>query len=200
MSEINLPMSMDELEKFFQAKLGDSVSEIKKEEFKKGLKETPMKVFWLTVDRDGFRDAVKAVSEIQVPHLSVTSGSDKGDVVELIYHFHVNYGYPKKETSINMKVQLPKDDLTIPTITDLVPGAITTEREKQEFLGVDVVDIPDSRRLWLDENYPKDKHPWRWDEKGMEDVSHHVHDEKENTLEKTVKEKGAERKGGDSDE
>lgn len=200
MSEIELPMQMDELEKFFNEKLGESVSDIKKEQFKKGLNETPMKVLWLTVDREKFRYAVKAVSEIQVPHLSVTSGSDKGDIVELIYHFHVNYGYPKEETSINMKVQLPKDDLKIPTITDMVPGAITTEREKQEFLGVDVVDIPDSRRLWLDENYPEDKYPWRWDDKGMEEMSHYPHDENENTLEKTVKEKAAERKGGDSDE
>lgn len=199
MSEVELPMQMDELEDFFNKKLGESVFDIKKEQFKKGLNETPMKVLWLTVDRENFRDAVKAVSEIQVPHLSVTSGSDKGDIVELIYHFHVNYGYPREETSVNMKVQLPKDDLTIPTITDMVPGAVTTEREKQEFLGVEVVDIPDSRRLWLDENYPEDKHPWRWDDKGMEEESRHVH-EKENTQEKTVAEKAAERKGGESDE
>ena len=199
MSEIELPMQMDELEDYFKENLGESVSEIKKEEFKKGLKETPMKVMWMTVDRSELRKAVKAVSEIQIPHLSVTSGSDMGDFVELIYHFHVNYGYPGDETSVNIKVHLPKDDLTIPTITDMVPGAITTEREKQEFLGVEVVDIPDSRRLWLDENYPEDKYPWRWDDKGMEEESRHVH-EKENTQEKTVAEKAAERKGGDSDE
>ena len=199
MSETELPMQMDELEDYFKENLGESVSEIKKEEFKKGLKETPMKVMWMTVDRSELRKAVKAVSEIQIPHLSVTSGSDMGDFVELIYHFHVNYGYPGDETSVNIKVHLPKDDLTIPTITDMVPGAITTEREKQEFLGVEVVDIPDSRRLWLDENYPEDKYPWRWDDKGMEEESRHVH-KKENTQEKTVAEKAAERKGGDSDE
>lgn len=199
MSEIELPMQMDELEEFFKENLGNSLSDIKKEEFKKGLKETPMKVMWLTVEKVDFRKAVKAVSEIQVPHLSVTSGSDMGDFVELIYHFHVNYGYPGEETSVNIKVHLPKDDLTIPTITDIVPGAITTEREKQEFLGVEVLDIPDSRRLWLDENYPEDKYPWRWDDKGMEKMSRHVH-EKENTQEKTIAEKAEERNGGESDE
>ncbi len=194
--EKKLPLSMNQIEKLFQKVLGEAVLEFKKEEFKKGLKGRKMKVIWMRVERKNLLDAVRAIAYIQIPHLSVTSGSDMGDFVELIYHFQVNYGYPGEETSINLKVHLPKNDLTIPTITDIVPGAITTEREKQEFLGITVTNIPYSRRLWLDENYPKKRYPWRWDETGMEDRSRYVHDPEEATQKPTT----ANPRRGDKDE
>ncbi len=194
--EEKLPLTMNQIEKLFQKVLGEAVVEFKKEKFKKGLKGREMKVIWMRVERENFLDAIRAIAYVQIPHLSVTSGSDMGDFVELIYHFHVNYGYPGEETSINLKVHLPKNDLTIPTITEIVPGAITTEREKQEFLGITVKNIPDSRRLWLDENYPKNRYPWRWDEKGMEGMSRYIHDPKESTQKPTSDNP----RGGDEDE
>ncbi len=197
MKDIELPMSLAQLESYFKSNLKDAANDFKKEEIRKGVKQRPMKLLWFTVNRKSFRRAVKLVSNLQIPHLSVTSGSDIGEHVELIYHFAVNYGYPGEEVSVNIKVHLPKDDLTIPTITDMVPGAVTTEREKQEFLGITVKGIPDSRRLWLDENYPKNRYPWRWDETGMEKMSRYVHDEEEAATTPTVKNL---RTGGDEDE
>jgi len=195
MSEIELPMSLEELEVYFEEELDEQLLDFKKERIEKGIDKNENKFVWMRVEKEAFKDAVRAIAKIQTPHLSVTSGSDKGEFVELIYHFAVNFSYPGEETTINLKVHLPKDDLTIPTITDIVPGALTTEREKQEFLGVDVIDIPDDRRMWLDEGYPEDKYPWRWDEKGMEDESRHVH-ENEETLEEPIAER-SEKEGGD---
>ncbi|MEF8873070.1 MAG: NADH-quinone oxidoreductase subunit C [Candidatus Thermoplasmatota archaeon] len=191
-----LPLSVEEVEDHFKEKLGENVKDSEKEEFKKGVEETEMKWIWMTVEREKFREAVKALAELQIPHLSVTSGSDMGEFVELIYHFQINYSHPSEEISVNIKVHLPKDDLTIPTITDIVPGALTTEREKQEFLGVEVTDIPDSRKLWLDEEFPDDRYPWRWDEKGMEEMSRYVHDSEE-ASDKPTSQKAKERKGGE---
>ncbi len=181
-----LPLSVEEVENYFKEKLEDDVNDFKTEEIKKGLKETGIELIWFTVKRERFRDAVKALAELQTPHLSVASGSDMGENIELIYHFQINYGYPGKEISINMKVHLPKEDLNIPSITDIVPGALTTEREKQEFLGVNVTNIPDSRRLWLEDDFPKDKYPWRWDHEGMEEMSKYVHSEDDETFDKPI--------------
>lgn len=197
MKEERLPLSMEEIEGFLSDKLGDDIIEVEKNEMKKGVEENTIKFIWMLIERESLREAVRALSEIQTPHLSVTTGSDRGEHVELIYHFEINYSYPGEETTVNLKVHLPKDDLTIPTITDMVPGAVTTEREKQEFLGVDVIDIPDDRELWLDEGYPEDKYPWRWDEKGMEDDSRHVHDDEEAPVKPTAENH---REGGDEDE
>ncbi|MBS3789368.1 MAG: NADH-quinone oxidoreductase subunit C [Candidatus Thermoplasmatota archaeon] len=195
MNEIELPMGLDEFGAYFKERLGEQILNFKKEKIEKGVDKNEIKFIWMTVEKEAFREAVRAIAEIQIPHLSVASGSDKGEFVELIYHFEVNFSYPGEETTINLKVHLSKDDLTIPTITDIIPGALTTEREKQEFLGIDVIDIPDDRRLWLDENYPEDRYPWRWDEKGMEDMSRHIH-ENEETLEEPVAER-SKKEGGD---
>ncbi|GEM_PF-415132 len=181
-----LPMSAQEIENHLRETVGEAVGDFKIEEIEKGLRKKSIDMIWLTVKRGEFRNAVKALADLQTPHLSVTSGSDKGDFLELIYHFQVNYGYPGKEVSVNMKVHLPKEDPIIPTITDIVPGALTTEREKQEFLGVNVKNIPNSRRLWLQEDFPEDKYPWRWDEEGMEDMSRYVHSEEDETFDKPI--------------
>ncbi|MBE0634977.1 NADH-quinone oxidoreductase subunit C, partial [Candidatus Bipolaricaulota bacterium] len=116
---------------------------------------------WITVDRASFHDAVAHLCSEYVPHLSVISGDDLGDNVALNYHFTVGWGERYGEVTFTIRTLLPKSDLTIPTITDLLAGAQTSEREKIEFYGIDVVGIPDSRNLFLPEDATI--HPWRKD-------------------------------------
>ena len=59
---------------------------------------------------------------------------------------------------------VPKSDPVIDTISDLVPGALFSEREKQEMIGVKVKGIPDPRRLFLPDDVPEGVYPWRKDE------------------------------------
>ncbi|MCK5434445.1 MAG: NADH-quinone oxidoreductase subunit C, partial [Dehalococcoidales bacterium] len=90
-----------------------------------------------------------------------------GNDVELIYHFTIYYGSPLEEISLGLRVTLPKRNLRIPTVTDLIPGAIFTERETQEMMGVEVTDIPDGRRLFLAGVLPEGIYPWRKDDKKL---------------------------------
>lgn len=127
------------------------------------------KRIWLKVNRESFREIVGELCVIQkYPHFAVTAGYDLGETVELCYIFSLDYGMPMSEYSFVVKVALQKDSLEIPTITDLIPGALISEREIQEMLGVKVKGIPDPRRLFLDESFPKGKYPWRRDGKGIE--------------------------------
>jgi membrane-bound hydrogenase subunit beta len=73
----------------------------------------------------------------------------------------VGWGERYGEATFTIRTMLPKSDLSIPTITDLLAGAQTSEREKIEFYGIDVVGIPDSRNLFLPEGATI--HPWRKD-------------------------------------
>jgi len=107
---------------------------------------------------------------ITYPHLAVISGTDLGEAVELVYHFGIYYGTEGGEYMISFAVSLPKGDPTIGTIADLIPGAVFSEREKQEMLGVRIVDIPDGRRLFLPEDFPDGVYPWRKDESGVPDA------------------------------
>ncbi|MGQ9546729.1 MAG: NADH-quinone oxidoreductase subunit C [Dehalococcoidia bacterium] len=160
-------LSPEQVVDSFKTALGDSVVDTKIYQREVGVKKNKFFSLWVEVKRKAFRDAVQHVCHLQeYPHLAIISSSDLGAEVELIYHFTIYYGYRLKELSLGLRVKLPKDDLRIPTITDLVPGAIFTERETQEMMGVVVVGIPDSRRLFLPEDFPENVYPWRTDGNG----------------------------------
>jgi NADH:ubiquinone oxidoreductase subunit C len=69
------------------------------------------------------------MDKFDVYHLSTITGDDVGDGVRLLYHFWSGYG-------ITLSTLLPYDNLSMPTLTDLIPGAAFYEREVQEMLGV----------------------------------------------------------------
>ncbi len=160
-------MTADEVMDLFTSAFGDGVHEAYIRTWGEGVARTKTPSLWLRIDRTLLHDAVRRLMGITCPHLAVISGSDLGEAVELIYHFGIYYGTGGGEYMISFAVSLPKDDLAIRTIADLIPGAVYSEREKQEMLGVRIVDIPDDRRLFLPEDFPEGVYPWRKDESGV---------------------------------
>ncbi|MBT8507745.1 hypothetical protein AZH53_04850 [Methanomicrobiaceae archaeon CYW5] len=161
--------SMDaaEIVAALQASCGDVLHETRISEWGEGCKKTPGEYLWIRTGRGDLTRVLSAIIAIDFPHLSVVSGVDCGETVELLYHMSVFFGIKTKEVCITVTVALPKDDLTVPTISHLIPGAVYTEREKQEMLGITVVDIPDARGLFLPADFPEGVYPWRKDETGI---------------------------------
>ena len=154
----------------FRKALGDDFINGTIYEREVAVKKNRFRSIWIHVRKKAFRNAVEHICRIQqYPHFAIISSSDLGDDVELIYHFTIYYGSHLEELSLGLRVTLPKKDLTIPTITDIIPGAIFTERETQEMMGVEVIDIPDGRRLFLVGDLPEGIYPWRKDEKKLEE-------------------------------
>jgi len=162
-----------------------------KDEFKKDIKETHIKKrivgsqkkefvnIWMKIDKNIFRKTIKHVIKLhKYPHLAVVSGNDLGKTIELIYHFSIYYDTPLGEISVNLAFEIPKTKPEIESICDLIPGALITEREKQEMLGVIVKNIPDNRRLFLPDDFPEGVYPWRKDEKGYEKLVRNLHEVK----------------------
>ena len=151
----------------FKKTLGGGFVDGKIYEREVAVKKNHFRCIWLYVKREALREAVQHLSRIQeYPHLVIISSSDLGDDVELIYHFTIYYGGHLEEISVGIRVTLAKKDLNIPTITDLIPGAIFPERETQEMMGVEVTGIPDGRRLFIADDIPEGVYPWRKDETG----------------------------------
>ncbi|PKK81456.1 MAG: NADH-quinone oxidoreductase subunit F, partial [Thermoplasmata archaeon HGW-Thermoplasmata-2] len=158
----------EEIIEKFKSKFGAGILEAKIQTRTGGVSKTPYHFVWLTLDRPLLKDAVRFLaSEWQYPHLSVVSGVDLGNIIELTYHFTVGWGVRFGEIPVSIRIDLPKSDLTVPTITDIIPGALITEREKQEMLGIRVEGIPDARRLFVPETFPEGVYPWRKDETGV---------------------------------
>jgi len=173
--KISKIMTPEEMVEYFRQHLGDSVVDTRVDIHEQGLSRYKMQSVWIRVKRESFRDAVKLLATIHSPlHISVASGADLGDEIELNYHFHVYWGLGKKEISVTIGARCPKSDPHFPSISDLAPGAIITEREKQEFLGVVMDGIPDGRPLFLAESLPPDVHPWRKDPEEQEKLKKYV--------------------------
>ncbi|MCX7750319.1 MAG: NADH-quinone oxidoreductase subunit C [Candidatus Bipolaricaulota bacterium] len=114
---------------------------------------------WATIGRDQLLPAVSALKGAGPLHISIISGRDLGETIELLYHFAVGYGTPGGEVVVTLRVPVPASDPTVPSICGILPGAETTEREKIEFLGVRFTGIPRSDHVFLPDGFPG--HPWR---------------------------------------
>ncbi|NLO78107.1 MAG: NADH-quinone oxidoreductase subunit C [Methanomicrobiales archaeon] len=160
-------LSAEQIAETLQKTGPKSIKDVKIKTWTEGQKKTPVASIWLRTTGESLIATIRAVIDIDYPHLSVISGVDTGDVVELLYHMQVFHGMPGAEVNITISVPVPKKNLVIPTISHLIPGAVYTEREKQEMLGVTVAGIPDPRGLFLPADFPKGVFPWRKDETGI---------------------------------
>jgi len=123
---------------------------------------------WGQIDRDVLLQAAQTLKDLGPLHISIISGADLGEEIELLYHFTVGFGTEDGEVLVTLRFTLPKSDLTVPSLCGILPGAQTTEREKIEFLGITFQGIPDSRHLFLPEDM--EVHPWRKDEPELEKI------------------------------
>jgi len=106
-------------------------------------------------DKERYLEALTALRDNDLKHLTTITGADRGEFIEIIYHIHCGGAL------LNLKLALPKTDLEIETVTDIFPGAILYERDLMEMLGVQVKGHPDPRRLFLPDDWPAGKFPLR---------------------------------------
>ncbi len=80
---------------------------------------------------------------------------NEGCEFQVVYHLHNLY----ENTRVRVKVNLSKESISIPTITDLFAGANWMERETFDFFGIEFTGHPNlSRILNVDD---MDYHPMR---------------------------------------
>lgn len=80
---------------------------------------------------------------------------NEGSEFQVVYHLHNLY----ENSRVRVKVNLSKDSISIPTITDLFAGANWMERETFDFFGIEFTGHPNlSRILNVDD---MDYHPMR---------------------------------------
>ena len=64
----------------------------------------------------------RLIDACDLTHLTTITAIDDGEVVQLKYHFWDNHG-------LTLETALPLAGLSMPTITDIIPGAAFYERE-----------------------------------------------------------------------
>ena len=132
---------------------------------------------WMTVDPSIYRDVVKHLMTFEKhAHFAVSSGYDIEDRIEIINHFSIYSGKKAREISINFIVPLPKSNPTMDSICDLIPGALISEQEKQEMLGIKVNNIPKDMRVFISDDFPENMYPWRKDEMNADKMGRNLHE------------------------
>lgn len=170
-------MRPEEILASFQTRFGTSIIKSRIERRTSGTLKTEFTHLWFHVESPVFKDVVRHLFSFeQFPHFAVTSGYDLGDSIELVYHFSLFHGERGRELSLNMTVTLPKSAPVIDTITDLIPGALISEQEKQEMLGVTIRGIPNDTRVFIADEIPDGVYPWRRDETGPGKLIRNLHE------------------------
>jgi membrane-bound hydrogenase subunit beta len=171
-------LTPDEIIKSYKDTFKEKISNARLEKHVRGINKNEFFHIWLKVDKSIFKNVVKHLFTFEkYPHFAVSSGYDLGDNIELVYHFSLYYGAKLRDISVNITVPLPKNDLTIDTISDLIPGALIAEQEKQEMLGVKVIGIPKDERVFIPKEFPENTYPWRRDETGVDNLIRNLHHE-----------------------
>ncbi|MGQ9464956.1 MAG: NADH-quinone oxidoreductase subunit C [bacterium] len=91
--------------------------------------------------------------------LSIATGIDTRDGIEIIYHF----SHDPSGTYYNIKTIVPKDDPKIKSLADFLPAANWIEREIHELLGVNFEGHPNLIPLLTAEDWPEGVYPLRRD-------------------------------------
>jgi len=111
---------------------------------------------FIRIDREDLREAVKLLVDEGFTHLSAITALKVGDSIEILYHLSRN------NIMVTLRITLPQNDHTIPTITDIIPGAMLHEQEVHDLFGVEFNGHPDLKPLILPDDWSKDTHPmWR---------------------------------------
>jgi len=134
------------------------------EKLKKHLKNSVFEVkipkerrIFVKIGKTALKDAVKyLVHELGFSHLSTITGADTSEEIELIYHLAY-----KGSIELSLKTTVPKEKPVVPTITDIIPGAVLYEREVHDLLGVAFEGHPDLSPLVLPEEWPERVYPLR---------------------------------------
>jgi Ni,Fe-hydrogenase III component G len=113
----------------------------------------------VVVDAADLVSAVAALDEMGWGYLAALTGldfSEKG-AFELLYHFCAGAAV------LTLRVGIPREDPSVPSICGVIPSASVFERELSEMFGVTVVGTPDDSRLFIPDDWPEGVYPMRKD-------------------------------------
>jgi membrane-bound hydrogenase subunit beta len=113
---------------------------------------------FVKVNRENLLETAKLLKEqLGFTHLSTITGVDKGENFEVLYHFANEFSV------VTVRILTPRTEPKIPSICEVIPGAILYERELPDMFGIIVENIPDSRSLLLPDGWPQGEYPLRKD-------------------------------------
>ncbi|MDM7994642.1 MAG: NADH-quinone oxidoreductase subunit C [Acidobacteriota bacterium] len=119
--------------------------------------------FWVALNREQLIPAVGILRDrFSIIQLAVIVGEDLRDA------FQCNYVFTGPHVVI-LQVRIDREKPTVPSLSQIVPGAMVYERELKDLFGIMPVGHPDLRRQAVPEDWPEGVYPLRKDAKFSRD-------------------------------
>ena len=131
-------------------RLGDAVTGVEQCEPRRGMAR---------VDPARTVEVAEQMIAMAGSRLATATGIDVRDGVDMLYH----WAFEPEGVVVTLKILAARPEMTLPSITNIVPAADWIEREIFTLLGVDFEGHPDLRRLNLDDSWPEGVYPLRKD-------------------------------------
>lgn len=113
----------------------------------------------IRITPDRLREAVRAAEEtLGCDRLIQITSADTGEAIEASYHLT-----GQDRTVISIVVPLPRDNVVIPTVSDIFPSAGIFERQVHDLMGITFQGHPNLARIILSEDWPEGEYPLRKD-------------------------------------
>jgi membrane-bound hydrogenase subunit beta len=114
---------------------------------------------WIDVPFEQFHPVLDHCADsLGVNILLTVTGLDQVETYGVIYHLAGLDG-----VIVNLKIQLPKINPVIRSVTPRFPSADAYERELKDLLGIEVTGLPEGPRYPLPDNWPEGQYPLRKD-------------------------------------
>lgn len=97
--------------------------------------------------KEEFLQLMKSLKDEGFTHLSLITGIDRKDFLEIVYHLH---SIEKNEI---ISVKLTTKDSRVPSVTSIWSSANWDEREQYDMLGIVFEGHPDLKRILLPEGW-----------------------------------------------
>ncbi|HEX8991306.1 MAG TPA: NADH-quinone oxidoreductase subunit C [Anaerolineales bacterium] len=93
-------------------------------------------------------------------YLSAIVGMDLGpekNELEVLYFFC------PESAVISLRVRIPREGASLPSLSEIIPSAEVFERELREMFGIEIVGLHTTEHLYLPDDWPDGIHPLRKD-------------------------------------
>jgi len=144
-------MTNDMVEKF-----RDLVEKLGGEVFKEDIHQNRPRL-WVKVDYTKIKEIFLLIRDnITIPHLSTIIGEDLGDSVHIMYPINVyDDSSPQKCFYAVISIEVPKNNLVIDSISDILNVAWIYEAEVSEILGVTFRGLVKKGRYYIPDTLPE---------------------------------------------
>lgn len=114
----------------------------------------------LIVEASALLECIRDLTAAHWGYLSAITGLDQGPEAGRL---EVLYQFCQGAAVLTLRVPLPREEPVVPSVCGLIPAASFFERELMEMFGIVCEGTPDTRRLFIADDWPEGVYPLRKD-------------------------------------